>query len=255
MLIDWFTIAAQIVNFRVLVWLLKHFLYGRVIAAIHARETKIAASLAEAEAKQAEAAQQLALYQGQLAETQNEREGMLAQARLDAEKQHAEMMVQARERVQALESKWREDLEHERNAFLKDLRDRAATEILAIAQRTVADLAGVDVQQCAVETFLEKLRELDGTLLETLGAGDLLIRSPLELSEDTQAEIQHTIEERSEAPVRLRFERAPELGLGVELRGKGRRIGWNSEGYLEALERDLKEALEHSSEHMHPEVA
>jgi F0F1-type ATP synthase membrane subunit b/b' len=27
MLIDWFTVAAQIVNFLILVWLLKHFLY------------------------------------------------------------------------------------------------------------------------------------------------------------------------------------------------------------------------------------
>ena len=31
MLIDWFTVVAQIVNFLVLVALLKHFLYGRLV--------------------------------------------------------------------------------------------------------------------------------------------------------------------------------------------------------------------------------
>jgi F-type H+-transporting ATPase subunit b len=255
MLINWFTVAAQIVNFLVLVWLLKHFLYGRIIDAIHARENKIAAQVAAAEAQETQAAQQLALYQAQLADLQKQRDETLAEARLDAGKQHAEMLAQARAGVQALETKWREDLGQERGAFLADLRHRAAAEILAISQRTVADLACLDVQQCAVQTFLEKLRKLDPSAWESLGAGDLVIRSAYELPEDTRAEIRQAIEERREIRAPLRFEQAPELGLGVELRGNGRRIGWNSESYLEALERDLLEALEHAPDHTHVEVS
>jgi F-type H+-transporting ATPase subunit b len=249
MLINWFTVAAQIVNFLVLVWLLKHFLYGRIVDAINARESKIAAQVAAAEEKEANAAHQLGLYQSKVAEIEKQREDMLAQARLDAGRQQAEMMAEARARVQAMETKWRDDLVQEREAFLRDLRNRAAAEILAIAQRTVADLACLDVQQCAVETFLQKLRELDQEGWASLGAGDLVLRSAFDLPEETRAEIQRTIEERREIPAQIQFERAPELGLGVELRGNGRRVGWNSESYLEALERDLKEALEHSPEH------
>src|SRR5271169_5229977 len=48
MLIDWFTVVAQAVNFLVLVWLLKRFLYKPVLAAIDAREKKIAAELEDA---------------------------------------------------------------------------------------------------------------------------------------------------------------------------------------------------------------
>jgi F-type H+-transporting ATPase subunit b len=254
MLIDWFTIAAQIINFLVLVWLLKHFLYGRIIGAINARESKIAARLAEAETKEKAAADQLALYQAKLADFEQQCEGMLAAARIEAEKLHAGLIEKAREHARSLETKWQEDLERERSAFLVDLRSRAATEILAIARRTVADLACLDVQQCAVQTFLEKLRLMDRDAVKSLGPGDLLIRSVFDLPEDTRAEIQQTIDERLEAPARLRFERAPHLGLGVEILGNGRRIGWNSESYLEALERDLKEALEHSPEHAHAEV-
>jgi F-type H+-transporting ATPase subunit b len=249
MLINWFTVAAQIVNFLVLVWLLKHFLYGRIIDAIRARETRITAQVAAAEEKETNAAQQLASYQGKVAEIEKQREEMLAQARLEAGKQQAEIMAEARARVQALETKWRDDLEQERRAFLMDLRNRAAAEILAIAQRTVADLACLDVQQCAVQTFLQKLRELDQKGWMSLGAGNLVLRSAFDLPEETRAEIQQTIEERREIAAQIQFERAPELGLGVELRGNGRRVGWNSESYLEALERDLKEALEHTPEH------
>ena len=48
MLIDWFTVGAQAVNFLILVWLLKRFLYKPVLAAIDAREKKIAATIEDA---------------------------------------------------------------------------------------------------------------------------------------------------------------------------------------------------------------
>lgn len=245
MLWNWFTIAAQIVNFLLLVWLLKRFLYSRIIAAINNRENKIAAPLSEAAAKERGAAEHLALYQAKLADFEKQRDDLLAQARLEAEKQHAELVEKAREHARLLESAWRDDLEQQRAAFLLDLRNRAAAEILAIARRTVADLASLDVQQCAVQTFLEKFRSLDRATCKRLGSSDLLIRSAFELPGETRAEIQQAIEARLETSVCLRFERAPEIGLGVELRGNGTRIGWNSESYLEALERDLAEAFAH----------
>ena len=58
MLIDWFTVGAQVLNFLILVWLLKHFLYKPILNAIDAREKRIAAELADAEAKKAEAQKQ-----------------------------------------------------------------------------------------------------------------------------------------------------------------------------------------------------
>ena len=55
MLIDWFTIGAQALNFIVLVWLLKRYLYKPILDAIDAREQRIATELADAAAKKAEA--------------------------------------------------------------------------------------------------------------------------------------------------------------------------------------------------------
>jgi F-type H+-transporting ATPase subunit b len=43
MLIDWFTVGAQALNFLILVWLLKRFLYKPILDAIDAREKRIAA--------------------------------------------------------------------------------------------------------------------------------------------------------------------------------------------------------------------
>ena len=47
MLIDWFTVVAEIVNFLILVALLKRFLWGRLVQAIDEREKRISGRLAE----------------------------------------------------------------------------------------------------------------------------------------------------------------------------------------------------------------
>ncbi len=54
MLINWFVVAAQIINFLILVALLKRFLYGPIVAAMTAREDKIAGRLKEAQQKRRE---------------------------------------------------------------------------------------------------------------------------------------------------------------------------------------------------------
>ena len=51
MLIDWFTIGAQALNFLILVWLLKRFLYRPILNAIDARENLVARELSDADAK------------------------------------------------------------------------------------------------------------------------------------------------------------------------------------------------------------
>ena len=55
MLIDWFTVGAQALNFIILVWLLRRFLYKPILNAVDAREKLIARELADAEGKKAEA--------------------------------------------------------------------------------------------------------------------------------------------------------------------------------------------------------
>jgi F-type H+-transporting ATPase subunit b len=51
MLIDWFTVGAQVLNFLILVWLLKRFLYKPILHAIDEREKRIAKELADADTR------------------------------------------------------------------------------------------------------------------------------------------------------------------------------------------------------------
>jgi len=248
MLIDWFTVAAQIVNFLVLVALLKRFLWGRLVSAIDEREKRIAAHLSEADTKCKQAEELKEQAQAETAALGEKRNQMILSAQHQAEDERTALVQRARDEVRGLEARWRQDLEREQAAFLDGLKRRAAAEMLTVIRRALADLAGTDIQQCATRTFLEKIRKLDTSALRDLIGEKLTVMSAVEVPPATQREIQSTLEERLGAPVPLQFQRVPSMAWGIELRGNGRRIGWTPDSYVESLEENLREALERRAE-------
>ncbi|MEO8614423.1 MAG: F0F1 ATP synthase subunit B, partial [Luteolibacter sp.] len=80
MLIDWFTVGAQALNFLILVGLMKRFLYKPILSAIDAREKKIAAELADADAKKADAQKERDDFQHKNEEFDQQRAGLLKKA-------------------------------------------------------------------------------------------------------------------------------------------------------------------------------
>ena len=102
MLIDWFTVAAQGVNFVILVWLLKHFLYKPILGAIDAREKHIAAELADANAKKVEAQKERDDFQNKNKVFDEQRAGLLAKAKADADVERDRLIGDAHKKADAL---------------------------------------------------------------------------------------------------------------------------------------------------------
>src|SRR5476651_998000 len=103
--IDWFTVAAQAINFLILVWLLKRFLYKPILHAIDEREKGIATQLAEAEAKKAEAHQESDDFQHKNAAFDQEREALLKKATDDASIERQRLLDEARKDADSLLTK------------------------------------------------------------------------------------------------------------------------------------------------------
>ena len=80
MLIDWFTVGAQALNFLVLFWLMKRFLYTPIIDAVDARVKLIALALADAAAKQAEAKKERDPFKHKNEQFDQQRAGLLSKA-------------------------------------------------------------------------------------------------------------------------------------------------------------------------------
>lgn len=244
MSVDWFTVAAQMVNFLLLVLLLRHFFYKRLLNAIDTREQRIALQLAEADQKNRQAAQDVERARAETERIQQQRNQMLAEGKQRADHEHDEMYQQAQTSVKQIETKWREDLEREKAVYFEQIRTRAAAEIVAIARRALSDLACADLQQCAVNSFLSSLPAINGGSWH----GDVVIRSAAELAPATQIQIEEALRSRTNGNTRIRFECSPQMAWGVELSTNGTRIGWNPENYIKDLEQNLRLAFEHKAD-------
>src|SRR5580698_8311616 len=111
--IDWFTVVAQAINFLILVWLLKRFLYKPILDAIDERERGIAAQLAQAEATKAEAQRDRDDFRHKNEVFEQERVALLKKATDDAKAEGQRLLDEARKDADALRAKREEALRAE----------------------------------------------------------------------------------------------------------------------------------------------
>jgi F-type H+-transporting ATPase subunit b len=242
MLIDWFTVGAQALNFLILVWLLKRFLYKPILRAIDAREQQVSAKLADAVAKQAEAQTDRDLFQRKNEEFEGQRTSLLGKATEDANAERQRLLGQAREAADALGVKRRQTLANDAQSLNQALSRWAQDEVFAIARKTLTDLATTTLEERMGDVFTRRLRAMDGGTKEGVGRAlkaasePAIVRSAFELPPEQRATIQNAVNETFSAPIPLRFETAPDLVSGIELTANGQRLEWSISGYLASLE-------------------
>ena len=249
MLIDWFTVGAQALNFLILVWLMKHFLYQPILRAIDAREKKIAAELADADAKRAEAKKDRDEFQHKNEEFDRQRAALLAKATDEAKAERERLLAEAREAAEALRVKRQESLRRDAENLNQAIARRTQTEVFAIARQALTDLATTSLEERMGAVFTRRLRELDGPAKATLGsalrgAGEpAVVRSAFDLPAGQRATIQNAVNETFSANVPLRFETAPDQISGIELTANGQKVGWSIADYLTSLEKGVGDLL------------
>jgi F-type H+-transporting ATPase subunit b len=249
MLIDWFTVAAQTLNFLILVWLMKRFLYKPILNAIDAREKRIATELADAEAKKAEAQKERDEFQHKNEEFDHERAALMSKATDEANAQHLKLLDEARRDADALRVKRQEALRNEQRNLNQEIIRWTQKEVFAIARKTLADLAATSLEERMSDMFNHRLRELTGAAKEQLAAAlktstqPARVRSAFELPPVQTAAIQKAVNETFSADIHIQFETAPELVGGIELSANGQKVAWSIADYLATLEKRASELL------------
>lgn len=241
MLIDWFTVIAQVVNFLILVWLLKRFLYRPILNAIDAREKRIALALADADAKKTEAEQERDAFQHKNEAFEQQRAALLSQALAEAKAERLRLLDAARQASDGLRAKRQEALISEQQGLRAALARRAREEVFAIARKVLADLAGATLEARMVDVFLRRLRELDDAAIAGLksafkaSSSPLLVRTAFVLSPADCAAIETALKETLGREAQVQFETEPDLVSGIEISTDGHKVAWSIADYLASL--------------------
>jgi len=247
----WFTYSAQIINFLILVWLLRRFLYRPVLQAIEKREQGFTLREKEASKVEAEALELLEDYHQRLSALENSRETMMAQVSEEVTGWKREQIEQAKEEVAEVRQRWHSAYQRERERILRIMKERVGTEVQEMAKILLRELANCELESVMIDVFLKHFAESPEGLsrFEKSMMPDhrLRIRSAFPISEDSQKRIMSLLNEQSERPSgfidKCELKIDPDLICGIELVYGDHRWSWSLAQSLDELEHHLESLL------------
>ncbi len=249
MLINWFTVLAQAINFLILVWLLKRFLYKPILRAIDEREKGIATQLADAEAKKAAAQKERDDFQHKNEAFDQERAALLKKATDDANSERQRLLDEARKDADALRAKRQTALQSEQRNLNQEIIRWTQKAVFAITRKTLADLATASLEERMGDVFVRRIRALTGAAKEQLATAfktsnhTVSVHSVFDLPPAQRTAIESAVKETFAPEAQVQFETAPELISGIELSTNGHKIAWSIADYLATLEKSAGELL------------
>ncbi|WP_100635721.1 F0F1 ATP synthase subunit delta [Marinomonas sp. ef1] len=249
MLIDWFTIIAQLINFLVLVWLLKHFLYRPILNTIDAREKRIADELADADSKRAEAEQQREEFQQKNTEFDQQRTAKMNTVGEEAKTERARLLESVRQESDALRSKLELALKNEQLSLQDTLSQRAREEVFAIVRKALSDLAGTSLEARMAAIFVQRLDTLSDDEKNSLQSAfkdsdqALVVHTAFDLAEEENVLIKTALNKLLTDSIEIQFITEPDVISGIEIKSHGQKIGWSIADYLATLTKRVNEVM------------
>lgn len=248
--IDWFVFLAQIFNFLLLMYLLKRFLFGRIIKAMDDREAKIAARFAEADELKAKASEEVELYEKRNLALREKQEQMLNEVTIAADAKRKELMEKVRDDVGQMKTRWQDMLIREQEAFFCDLRQRAAKQLYATARKALSDLADAELEDRIIDEFIRRVEDLDEEKSIQLrkaisgGGNRVTIQSAFDIPAPRRMQVEEALKKQISNGFSVRYLQEPDIVSGVEMRVNGHKIAWSLNEYLETLVENLTETLQ-----------
>lgn len=248
MSVNWTTVIATIINFLVLVFLLRRFLYGPILKVMDEREQKIVQREEEAAEKARQAEAEAGEYRQKTASLATRDEELLGEAREAAAVERRSLVDQARREVAETRQGWQEALSREKESFARELRRQVAGQASRIARRCLQDLADARLEEMAWDTFLKKVGALPAEelakLKEALSASQIQVSGAFEVGETKLALLQNRLKELLSVDVILEYRQDPSLVCGLELEAGGHRVAWSVDSYLADVEQQILKSLE-----------
>ncbi len=243
MQIDIFTVAAQVVNFLILLALLYYFLYRPIMSVMTRREEEVRERLEDAERAREDAQKEADRLAKERQQLESDRQQRLEDAEEQASQHRAELLEEAREQVEGKRQQWFDELEREHESSLNRLQDQVAEQVVGALGGALDDLANERLEDRVIEQFLERLQQLDDSEREELErgarAGEARVRTAFEPSSSRRDRIQEGVHRLLGDEVTIDFEQAPELKAGVELAVADHLVSWSIRDYVH----NLKDAL------------
>jgi F-type H+-transporting ATPase subunit b len=153
-------LISQMINFLLLLVILRIFLYKPIVRMLDRRREKIKSDLEEAETARSQAESAKQQYEKELEDAREERRSILAQAREQGEKTRQEILEAARGEAQQLVAKTEEEMEALRKQTLASAQEEIVDLALAAASKVIGASLDEKDQRRLIRDFIAEVGEL-----------------------------------------------------------------------------------------------
>lgn len=256
MLIDWFTVAAQMMNFLILVWLLRRFLYGPLLKTMDERQQQINKHLAEIELDRQTAEATRVKLAAEVTAFERAREERLRVISQESEERRKHLTEELRLEIDTLRSRWKGALTQEQESFRRNLSSLAQQELVELAGKITSDLADAQLEGLMVSRFIQRLREEAATspsegifaALKRSPVPGVTVRSSLPLPAETATLIKTELAKHLGGEGQIEFLVAPEIGCGIELSVDHHKLSWTIAEYVASFRDSLEAAVQQKTD-------
>lgn len=255
MLIDWFTVIAQIINFLVLVWLLKRFLYRPILNAIDAREARIAKTLSDAADKEKQAQQARDLFLNKNNQLEQQSEKLLQKATTAANEKAQQLLEKARQVAADLRVQQQAAFDKQQQSLSVELMQKTQQEVFAITRQALKDLAESTLEEQILKVFLKRLCKLDKETKSAFSSAiaanhkPARVRTTFALQPNLQKRLNDALNKSFATEIKINFETTPDIISGIELNINGQKLAWSIIQYIDSLEEHFQQIVEQSAQH------
>lgn len=248
MSIDWITVAAQIANFLVLVWLLKRFLYQPILDGIDAREAEITNRMEAAVRAKHGAFVAESEYHNKVHALDLEQSDMANSIRKEAEAQRDALLAQAHQRMEQEQLGWQTHLDEETVKYTSKMHRAGANALLSLVRKALVDLADETLEALMGHHLIQQVKPMSSDLKGAAGEAHLgAFSSRGALSSSTQEGLVRELETVF-PDAKVSFEVDGDQSPGLVLRMGGAQVAWTVDSYLTGLEHLIGQRLADGAE-------
>jgi F-type H+-transporting ATPase subunit b len=221
--LSWSTFILEIINFLVLVWILKHFLYKPVLDVIARRRTGIEKTLQEAKAHHEEADKLKQQYEGRLAEWEQERQAARNKLAEEIEAERAEKLSQLQTELEQQQEKSRVAAAQREADTMRKMQEIALAQGAKFSTRLLEHASGPDTEARLIDLVLEELKQLPEERITTLRNSfktmpdTIIISTAYPVEDQHRQALEKVLHKITNTEIPLQFEQNKALLAGIRI--------------------------------------
>ncbi len=247
--INWSTVFFQIINFWIIVWILKKYLFKPVLSSMDKREKLIQSRLKEAEDTKKKAEKEKENLLNKMASLEQSKSNILADAYKKADVEYAMLIKSFNAEMEGKRKAFEEQIVLEREFLRNSIKDLAGQTILKTLSDALQNLANTDVEKAVLNNFILKIKSKNIEKLNELKKyyqknKKLSIYTSFDLDLKTKHLISDNIKEiLNEKNVKISFEQHQDIICGIEIVCPPMLISYGVNTYISEFKQNLDDGL------------